>query len=787
MNDSTKPLSGSQQDLSTTWNTGTEILPGYTVQKLLGSGGFGQVFLVDRRISGQTFHFAVKILHGNIGEDTEQGKAFLRELRTWIELPTHPNIVRCRFHRWISGRLAIFSDYMDGRSLHEWIAERKLCSLESILDVSLQIARGIEAAHDQGVIHQDIKPSNVMLTSAQEARITDFGLAGSTLDALQSHLETTRGSTGLISSRGFTPAFCSPEQASGLRVNRKTDIWSYGLTILQMFAGRITWRFGPMAAIALDQYLMNNPDAVLPRMPDSITSILRWCFQESIDKRPQNMRAVIDALTDAYVELFGKKPQSAASESSGRMVDQPEYLRAHENGMKWEDPVRLLGEAVRDATNGQTELSAERTIPRSRRAQALLDIEVYDIAIRELHFAARFDDRFQFPLAVALMNKGCILHITHDPNSADTLYVQAETILRKHIHERAAARKLITLLMWRGLAADALNRYADAERINCELLSLNESLAECFSSENDRIHARLSALMNLGSNHFDQNRLEIAIEINQTADLQATSALTADPGNSDFREILARVKMNLGLVYLRRTDLDDAERLVHEAVAFFEDLKTRSQDTVIRKSLAKSRMNLAVIISMKGSHEESIRILDESIADFESIASPEFPGEFSRLRLAAMFNKAMAQWFLGQAESAIELLVSVERRLEEFVYLYGQDTLLIRLGAVISEIAQILLDQRQYDKASGFIEQAIGVQSEIVTKHGTIQSKLNVINAVTMKAECLAASGKPLDALASATIASNLIESFPDQTDSTLDQFKARIQSIRQIVPDSLV
>ncbi len=787
MNDITKPMSGFHQDASIQWVSGTEIIPGYTVQKLLGSGGFGQVFLVDRRISGQTFHFAVKVLHGNFGENTEQSKAFLRELRTWIELPTHPNIVRCRFHRWISGRLAIFSDYMDGRSLHEWIAERKLCSLESILDVSLQIARGIEAAHDQGVIHQDIKPSNVMLSSAQEARITDFGLAGSTLDTRQAHPETTRGSAGLISSRGFTPAFCSPEQASGLRVNRKTDIWSFGLTMLQMFTGRITWRFGPMAAIALDQYLMSVPDAALPRMPESISSILRWCFQETLDKRPQNMRGVINALTDAYAEVSGKKPESAVSESSGHTADPPEYFRAHENGMKWEDPVKLLGEPVREATNGQIELSVEGTIARSRRGQALLDIEVYDTAIRELQFAARFNDRFLFPLAVALMNKGCILHITNDPDTADTFYTQAESILRNLIPDRFAARKLVTVLMWRGLVADELNRHSDAERFNRELLSLNESLADCFSTESDRNHARINALLNLGLNLFGQNQLEAAIDIYQTAELQASSALATDPGNSDYRDILARLKMNFGLVYLNRKELDDAERLIQEAVTFFEDLKTRSKETAIRKSLAKSRMNLAVILSMKGRHEDSIRILDETIADFESIASPEFPGEFSRLRLAAMFNKAMALCFLGQTESSIELLVSVNRRLEEFVYLYGQDTLLIRLGAVTSQIAQILLDLHQYKKAMGFIEQAIGIQSEIVTKYGTLQSKLESINAMTMKAECLAAFGKSTDALASATDASNLIESFPDQTNLTLDQFKARIQLIRQIAPDSLL
>jgi serine/threonine protein kinase len=132
----------------------------------------GSVYLV-RSSSGEPF--AVKKIT-NVSNDQDRFN-FLREIWTWIDLPDHPNIVAGRFVRAIRDETAIFAEYVNGNSLKKWIDEGSLTRLEDLLDVAIQFAWGLHAAHTTGLVHQDVKPANALLTLDREVKVSDFGLA----------------------------------------------------------------------------------------------------------------------------------------------------------------------------------------------------------------------------------------------------------------------------------------------------------------------------------------------------------------------------------------------------------------------------------------------------------------------------------------------------------------------------------------------------------------------------------------------------------------------------------
>ncbi len=157
------------------WSPGEVLLGEFEIERRLGAGGMGTVFLVKSRSTGQ--RFALKAVLPAKLHDEDSRRAILDELQTWIDLPDHPHLAACRFFRTIGNEVAIFAEYVEGGSLHDWIQSRKLTQEEQILDVAIQFAWGLHAAHEMGLIHQDAKPGNVLMMPDGTAKVADFGLA----------------------------------------------------------------------------------------------------------------------------------------------------------------------------------------------------------------------------------------------------------------------------------------------------------------------------------------------------------------------------------------------------------------------------------------------------------------------------------------------------------------------------------------------------------------------------------------------------------------------------------
>ena len=257
----------------TEWKQGEQILGEYLIEKELGRGGMGRVSLVKSQSTGRRFAVKQALIR-----DEKHRKAFLTELQTWIDLPEHPNIVPCRFFRTVGDEIVIFADYVEGGSLADWIAKRKLTTVEQILDVAIQFAWGLHAIHERGLIHQDVKPGNVLMTPEGAPMVTDFGLARARQRAADGSFVSRALPTGqqsvLVSSGGMTPAYASPEQRAVQPLSRKTDIWSWALSVLEMFAGQMP-PYGPAAAELLENFLEEGAeDERIRPMPKSLADLL---------------------------------------------------------------------------------------------------------------------------------------------------------------------------------------------------------------------------------------------------------------------------------------------------------------------------------------------------------------------------------------------------------------------------------------------------------------------------------------------------------------------------------
>ena len=244
------------------WKNGQVILGEYTIDMELGRGGMGRVWLVKSNSTARRFAVKQTLL-----KEDKHRKAFLAELQTWIDLPEHPNIVPCRFFRTVGDDVLIFSEFVDGGSLKNWIDSRRLYegdqrqSLKRILDTAIQFAWGLHSIHELGLVHQDVKPGNVLMSSGAEAalqgmrvQVSDYGLARARARSGAPNVQAAGERSTLLSNGGCTPAYCSPEQAKGLSITRKTDLWSWGVSVLEMFTGGVTWYSGHLAGPVLDRY-----------------------------------------------------------------------------------------------------------------------------------------------------------------------------------------------------------------------------------------------------------------------------------------------------------------------------------------------------------------------------------------------------------------------------------------------------------------------------------------------------------------------------------------------------
>ena len=225
------------------WKPGQIILGTYEVKERLGRGGFGTVY----RVHHNTWNIDLAVKRAlNLSEGSKA--TFINEAEKWIDMGLHPHIIACYYVRNIDGFPHTFAELAEGGSLQDWIEGKGFSLykgdegqiLARILDIAIQFSWGLQYAHEQGLIHQDVKPQNALMTPEGILKVTDFGLAKAGAQSERGGKAET-GKGFLVSGGAYTRAYCSPEQAAGLKLSIKTDIWSWGVSVLEMFCGGIRW------------------------------------------------------------------------------------------------------------------------------------------------------------------------------------------------------------------------------------------------------------------------------------------------------------------------------------------------------------------------------------------------------------------------------------------------------------------------------------------------------------------------------------------------------------------
>ena len=282
----------------------------YEILSLLGSGGMGEVYrALDPRLGREV---AIKVLPSE-RMDEERQRRFVQEARAASAL-NHPSIVTIHEIESAEGLDFIVMEYVPGKSLDRLISRQGM-PLGEVLRIAIPIADALARAHGRGIVHRDVKPSNVIVGSEGAVKLVDFGLAklvasaGASPEAETETAERPLTRAGAVSG---TTAYMSPEQASGRDVDARTDVFSFGALLYEMVTGRRAFA-GDSAAATLAAVMREQPKSpseVAPDVPRDLERVILRCLRKEADRRYQSM-------ADVKLELEQIKEDSDSQQRAG--------------------------------------------------------------------------------------------------------------------------------------------------------------------------------------------------------------------------------------------------------------------------------------------------------------------------------------------------------------------------------------------------------------------------------------------------------------------------------------
>src|SRR5262245_22616932 len=319
----------------------------YEILHLVGEGGMGEVWrATDTRLNRDV---AIKVLPPAFTDDKERLARFEREARLLAQLH-HPNIASIFGLEEGDGARALVMELVAGPTLAERLTAGAIPLADS-LSIGRQIALALEEAHDKGIIHRDLKPQNIKAPVDGTIKVLDFGLAkvlerpGFPADVNALHSPTLLNSPTMSVLTGTqlgvilgTAAYMSPEQARGSVVDKRADIWAFGVVLFEMLAGRQLFR-GETVSDVLASVLARDPDwTTLPgTTPSAVVRLLHRC----LERNPKNR---LHDIADARIELTSATDESSTSASSAELATRG--AKGKGSWVPWVLAIAALGLAV---------------------------------------------------------------------------------------------------------------------------------------------------------------------------------------------------------------------------------------------------------------------------------------------------------------------------------------------------------------------------------------------------------------------------------------------------------
>ncbi len=327
----------------------------YEILESIGAGGMSDVYKAkDRKLNR---FVALKVLKKEFSENKDFVSKFRTEAQAAAGLE-HQNIVNVYDVGEEDGIYYIVMELVEGITLKRYIEKKQRLSVKESVSIAIQISMGLEAAHNNGIVHRDIKPQNIMISKDGKVKVTDFGIAKAT------------SSNTITSNVMGSVHYASPEQARGGFSDAKSDIYSLGITLFEMLTGRVPFNGETAVAIAIMQIQneMPSPRKYVPEIPVSVEQIVLKCCQKSPDRRYQKMSELVEDLKKSLIspdEDF-VKIDSIESKSATRNVTEKEreLIKRRSTGQGYSAEVISAAEA-----GGIALSDTEKMSPRKKAAE----------------------------------------------------------------------------------------------------------------------------------------------------------------------------------------------------------------------------------------------------------------------------------------------------------------------------------------------------------------------------------------------------------------------------------
>jgi len=294
---------------------GTQLNRRYRLDAQIGAGGMSTVYrafdaVLERRV-------AVKLMHREIADDTDQLERFRREARAVAQL-SHPHIVGVIDAGEDDGRPFIVFEYVEGETLKDRIRRLGRLPVDEAVAYAIEIARALGAAHARGIVHRDVKPQNVLVDEEGQAKVTDFGIAR-TLD--QEGLTADGRVLG-------TTDYVSPEQALGHEVNGQSDLYSLGIVLYEMLTGDVPFHGETQVSVAMKHVREDPPDIQTrrPEVPASLARILDRMTDKDLGRRYPDAATLVHDLEEALAIVAARRGR-ATGEATAVLRTLPEDAR----------------------------------------------------------------------------------------------------------------------------------------------------------------------------------------------------------------------------------------------------------------------------------------------------------------------------------------------------------------------------------------------------------------------------------------------------------------------------